>query len=498
MRARWLGSLVGSLCLVAPALAQDVAGVWVAKDEGGEVRLTLQVDAGGGVTGSLDGPGASMRVQGRLANGVAECTAAQGEASLSFRARVDAVGLPVDLLEPGSGQVMEQLRFARSGGAPAPAPVPPPSPGPPAAGGFAGTFAGDGLVVELRPAGPERWEGRIELQGQAMPCRAGPAGPGRIAGTFDASGSAYEFEAALAGDALTLASGGRTYRLARRASGPGPGPGPAPGGDKVTHPAGVELELPRGWKAVQRERGVQLVPPGLQADDPAAAEVHLLVAETVKDPAIQSPDHPGVAEYMDQFLASLFPALKRTAPPALEPGPGGKLATLTWAGPGPDGSPLEARAQVAVVGGVGVALVSAAAPELLARRVGELRTSVGTLRRGAQAAAPPQGGAGGGELAGRWVLNSSWRGGQNRFSGDAQTVVALRPDGSASYSRLSYVSTPNGVVENKEEKAGRWSAAGGVLTLQWQDGETERSRYSLSGAELTCEGEDGTRTVWRR
>lgn len=489
-----LALLFPLLVSVTPVCAQSVAGAWYTDDEDGRTRLVLQVDGAGNVTGSLAGPaGYTMRVQGKASGDRAECKAqleSDPTMSFGFRARAEREGLVLELLDPDSGQPMEQIQFHRDGNAPAPGPAPGPGPAPQPPSQlatFAGEFEGDGLKVTLRAAG-DAWEGQIESDGRTMACKARGSGDQKIAGSFEAEGTAFGFEASLAGETLTLVSDGATYRLKRTAGGAAPAV-PAPsGGEKAKHPAGVEVDLPRGWTSNARERGVLLLPPGVRADDPNAAEGHLFVAEAVKDPAITSPDHQAVVQQMDQLVQLLFPGTRRAAAPTLEKGPRGPIALMTWTGQVQAG-PVEVRAWVAIVEGVGVALVSAASPEQMKTRAPEVRGAANTFRRCEGAPA--------GEIAGKWVLNGFWRGGQNRFQGDSQTVVRLNPDGSASYFYLSYVSSPAGIVENKEEKSGRWTAQGGVLTLTWQDGSSERSRYQLNGNQLTTE-DDGSRRVWQR
>jgi hypothetical protein len=87
--------------------------------------------------------------------------------------------------------------------------------------GFAGTFKGDGLTVELAPAGGAGGglTGTITLGDRKFPASAAPA-DGKLAGRFESEGTEHEFTAAADGNTLTLTTGGATYRLKRAAANP--------------------------------------------------------------------------------------------------------------------------------------------------------------------------------------------------------------------------------------------------------------------------------------
>lgn len=83
----------------------------------------------------------------------------------------------------------------------------PPSP-------FAGSFAGDGVELELAgPAGA--LAGEIGYRGRRYPATAADAG-GRLSGAFVADGTSYAFDAERDGEAVTLETGGARFRLTPR------------------------------------------------------------------------------------------------------------------------------------------------------------------------------------------------------------------------------------------------------------------------------------------
>jgi hypothetical protein len=80
-----------------------------------------------------------------------------------------------------------------------------------------GSFAGDGIQVEIQAAGAS-FSGTITQAGQTYPFVAQGAA-GRIEGTFRVGASSFAFHASLHGDVLTLQTGSTSYTLRRTAGG---------------------------------------------------------------------------------------------------------------------------------------------------------------------------------------------------------------------------------------------------------------------------------------
>ena len=91
-----------------------------------------------------------------------------------------------------------------------------------------GTFEGDGLQVAVQGGGGT-YSGELVLNGQRFPFQASGGG-GNLSGSFTSGGQAYAFTATLAGDTLTVVSGGATYRTQRTGRGGGPSNPLAPPG----------------------------------------------------------------------------------------------------------------------------------------------------------------------------------------------------------------------------------------------------------------------------
>ncbi|MFV1959738.1 MAG: clostripain-related cysteine peptidase, partial [Planctomycetota bacterium] len=110
---------------------------------------------------------------------------------------------------------------------------------PAAASPFAGTFVGDRLRVTLEVSGTEA-TGRIELGGKTYPLRAEIEGRD-LKGEFESGPSAFPFTATLAGDVLTLRSGGATHTLKREGGATAPAPAPKPPAATPTPSASADL-----------------------------------------------------------------------------------------------------------------------------------------------------------------------------------------------------------------------------------------------------------------
>lgn len=84
--------------------------------------------------------------------------------------------------------------------------------------GFAGTFAGDGLTLELQGS-HGHYTGHLRFDERTFPLAAQAVG-NTLSGTFESGGSRFEFSATLEGHTLTFTSGGATYVLTQAAATP--------------------------------------------------------------------------------------------------------------------------------------------------------------------------------------------------------------------------------------------------------------------------------------
>ena len=94
------------------------------------------------------------------------------------------------------------------------------------AGTYRGQAKGQPAVVDLSPAGAKAFAGTIRLGPATLACRGIEQGD-HLAGKFASGGHDFPFVAKLAGDGLTLTTGGATYTLTRGAAAPPPAVGEA-------------------------------------------------------------------------------------------------------------------------------------------------------------------------------------------------------------------------------------------------------------------------------
>lgn len=515
MGNRFGAAAAALLLMSASASASDLIGTYTADDEGERVTLELRVDGEGAVSGTLRSDGATLALKGRATGATFEAECAMAGAPgpvMRLRGRLQGgAQLHVTMLD-GAGQPMddEPLVFQRQGGArpgepPRPTGTPPQGDGNPLGGGnplaggrpapYAGTFQGDGLVLELQAKG-DAYEGSLTFQGQRMACKATPV-QGGLRGSFTTGQGEFAFEAADAPTGLRLTSGGQTYQLVRQgppapANPLGGGAAPAAGDLPVEgkHAAGVQFHMPEGWQALSGAQGVRLLPPGARADDPNADELHVLLAEAVQ-PQVTGPDHADVGTFLDQTMAQTFPLLRRQGGCQLLDTPAGKAGVYTWTGTAPNGAACEGKAWVFIREGKGAAFISVATTAKLREREPVLMRIVGSTKSVKVEAD--------GRVVGSYYCNGGWRSRDNRTSGDSQSTLTLAQDGRFRETWLSYVSTPAGIIENKEEKLGTYTAAGGVLTLRYENGAASAFRYALGqDGSLQCTNDAGAQTVWRR
>ncbi|MCE9601827.1 MAG: hypothetical protein K8S21_06375 [Gemmatimonadetes bacterium] len=255
MSFRPLFALVAILSLPAAAAAQSVAGSWSSPTPRGAITLTLRV-SGTAVSGTLAGNGVSMIVKGTAEADEAYGTVEGGGGTAIFTAHVEGSRLSFAMTENGAnGQpnpgTARELIFTRGGGAaeptgstaPAPAPAtataPATAPAPsasgrganplggPAGGGAAANPLGGGgadplvgtfLSADLNAVitrGAQGYSGVLFMRGEEYPFTATASGA-RLSGTFAAAGQRYPFESRLAGDEMTLSSGGKDYGMLRK------------------------------------------------------------------------------------------------------------------------------------------------------------------------------------------------------------------------------------------------------------------------------------------
>ncbi len=241
MSFRRLCTLLAFLSLPTIAAAQSVAGTWTSPTPRGAITLTLRV-SDGAVNGTLVGNGVSMTVKGTVDADEAFGTVEGGGGTAIFTAHVEGSRLNFAMTENGAnGQpspgTARELIFTRSGNGAEPmgAAAPAPSAGGRGANPLGGSTAGGATANPLGGGGGDPIEGTFQsndlnvvvtrgaqgysgvlfMRGEEYPFTATASGT-RLSGSFAAAGQRYPFESRLAGDEMTLASGGKDYRMMRK------------------------------------------------------------------------------------------------------------------------------------------------------------------------------------------------------------------------------------------------------------------------------------------
>jgi hypothetical protein len=223
-------------------------------ESGGSVVLTVQQDAQGNITGTLQGDSATYQIQGTTDPAGFIVGAVLDPQGGGFAFEGYPGSMPDELLlsiyTDNSGQAHGQLVFQRLVAAPAQptqtAQTPqaagnnPLAPATQNATPFAvtdpwvGTFSDGNLMLTLQGANGQ-YTGTLELSGQRYGLSASSDGA-NLVGQFESNGSMFDFSCSLQGDTVTLTSGGATYALKRQGASNPLEPGsnaPSPTNDPV-------------------------------------------------------------------------------------------------------------------------------------------------------------------------------------------------------------------------------------------------------------------------
>jgi len=333
---------------------------------------------------------------------------------------------------------------------------------------FAGSFAGEGVRVELRPAGPGAYAGTLHVQGQALPLTGRMAG-GVLKGAFIANGNSFDFQAATQNGQLRLVSEGNEYVLARE------------GGRAAAHvhSKGFSIQPAAGWTAQNIEQGIQLVPAGA-----APGEGYIA--------AIQDGYSAAEEARTVQQLSQAFLQNGGQAGRAGQRRQDGAVTSYAWEAMDPSSGKLAAlKIYLIPAGNRANLLVAFGHAERVGPRDGELRQMITTLRPAAVSAAarPASAPAAGGALADNTPLAQQWlqklRGKMIRQFYASQGMSSdkrhyLNADGTYSYRRNSMVAidVPGASASSigNNNSAGRWRIrdVGGqvVLEVHYNSGET--------------------------
>ncbi len=242
------------------------------------------------------------------------------------------------------------------------------------------------------------------------------------------------------------------------------------------HPMGVVVHYPPSWKPEGGD-ATTLVPEGASRDANGLTEKYFIIA----NPAAGITSVRDAASQMENEIAQVMPFLQRDGAVQWV---GSDSAIVRLAGNEPSmGLAMLSNLHVTLHDGMIYALwgigdeAGITAREAMARKIFDAFTFA--------------------ELEVDSSIVGNWSRSESMVSGDytyaMEFTMDLHPDG-------SLVRTSRGVGEgfdSGDTETGRWSAAGGVLTLSIDGGETLEYRYSIVDGNLVL-GVSGNRTIWSR
>jgi hypothetical protein len=251
---------------------------------------------------------------------------------------------------------------------------------------------------------------------------------------------------------------------------------------------------------------LQLIPPNA-ATTPSGepAEAYFILGDTVGSEAISRADDPRVVQYLDQAMARIAPALRRTAAP--KGATTGQGTVMNWEGLSPTGQPVGARAYVSIINNYGVALVALCLKDKLEQRDAVVQRMFASFAFGSGQLDQ--------RLCGRWTFLTThsltnWSPYETAYSrasstSDTTGTLVLQPDGTWARSKRTHMIAGAGgtFLESDDTKTtkGRWNAGHGALYLisddnSWEDYKYE-VRQTVAGVRLLLtSGQQGE--LWER
>lgn len=268
---------------------------------------------------------------------------------------------------------------------------------------------------------------------------------------------------------------------------PGAGVSPRIEGKTYRHVIGFTFWHPADWTVKEHQEMLQLVPANPSTTPQGEpAEVYLILGDnSVGAEGITSPEDPRVAQFMDQAVAQLSPALKRTGAPAPLATATGKGVVMNWEGASPRGGIVCARAYISLINNYGVALVALCLKDRLPVREAELHRIFTSFAFGA--------GQRDLQIVGTWnflttnsLTNSSpfeTAYSRAQMASDRTATLVIEPAGTwRRRDQTQMIAGAGGVwLESNDTKdsKGTWYAGNGSLHLIWDDRSWQEYKYEL-------------------
>lgn len=239
-----------------------------------------------------------------------------------------------------------------------------------------------------------------------------------------------------------------------------------------SHPLGLSLSHPAGWRIVQAQEALQLVPDDV---DPKA---ELILAGVAAAPVARI-DDPSVIAYVDDSIGQMQPGLRRTDGPSPMQCKAGEGIVLSYSGKLADGRAGAAVVYSVLVEGNAISLTAIGTEEKIGQRKPTLAAVFATFAAGGNAA-----GAAGEQAQVDQELIGTWRHSRARHEHDrlgggtsdsSSTTYSLARDGTytATHTSLIRISLPGGAggsSTGESASAGTWSANGDFLAVRSEEG----------------------------
>ena len=260
------------------------------------------------------------------------------------------------------------------------------------------------------------------------------------------------------------------------------------GWQEFTHSSGAVLSHPPDWQVSEQAGGLVLQP-----SDSSPGE--LIIATGVAANGTTDPASADVASYLDASVMQMFPGIRRTGSPEPVAVDAGEGALYRYTGTLFDGTDVESHVYVVIKDDIAFTLSAIGPMGAIEDRSPMLEQVFASIDSGAPAApaAASGGNASTGDdprLIGMFAGESIAGGGNNGVYVNTQLVYVLNADGTLYYGAKSHFNaserdyngnliwTASGNSDGNVDR-GRWSAANGFLTIDWDSGQRSYFAYGF-------------------
>jgi len=374
-----------------------------------------------------------------------------------------------------------------------------------------GTFTGANIRLDLKSADNGTFTGELEFNGQKFPVTAKTTSSG-ISGTFQSGGGSFDFDASLAGDKLTLRSGGAEYELRRPAANPlakPPAANPLAGANK---PQQAEKNTSKNEQASSETGGKDSIPYKMQdlpggsiaafdgwTTQPVMNENNTFVFDTCpqgrqKDFVLRvGITTPSAADLQNFFtvapqftkglLQQLSPSFKTVGEAKKTKCAGDDAIVQEYVGE-VNGSKVNGRALYTRRGDVGIVALGLGSDAGFKEFGKSIEIIAGSIKFKESAIEP--------DLVGSWAFEASSRtdaSGGGVLNVNSTRTITISRDGSFTDSAATTAVHDDGTGLAQNGNGGKVVKRGNTLTFHYSNGETWTAEYSVGGGGLKLNGQ---------